>query len=459
MKKTLRLSVILLLLFCAFCACASAEAPLYVALGDSIADGYALPGYTAPGCAPSDSFPVRVAENTGLTLVPLAVSGLDTDGLLYLLTQNNDCRAAVSGAGLITLTIGSNDILIPAVNNSSLGSFFSGEAADAEDPSSFFTLLMTIDAELNSAEMRAMFEGRVEHFKQNWNTIISTIRAYNPRAEIIATAYYNPYAMLEYKGNGMELHIGGAVQGYLDAMNDYICSCPLSTEYYVADISSVSTNVNIGSDGSGSFNLDPHPDIAGHALIAQTVSDILTHIRSCCNFINIADYDSMAYSDVSARDLETWPIRESTELGLIKGYPDGTFHPSDSLTVAEALTIAARFYKTYSGDPVVFDQSFGDHWYETYILYCIKKGIISWHSFGQADSFIYCGEWSSVLYRCVEPAAFAKAQLRSGLSLPDSDIPYSKKAWASVPAGSYPNAFLGRGAALYPVLRAIGVDF
>ena len=35
---------------------AAAGEPVYVALGDSIADGYRLDGYTGPGSAPAESF-------------------------------------------------------------------------------------------------------------------------------------------------------------------------------------------------------------------------------------------------------------------------------------------------------------------------------------------------------------------------------------------------------------------
>ena len=116
---------ILCLLLCLVLAAglvpAAAEEPVYVALGDSIADGYRLAGYTAPGSVPAESFPVLLANAMKARLIPLAVSGMDTDGLLQAL-DTRTYREAVAKADTITLTIGSNDLLHPAIDRlTSLG--------------------------------------------------------------------------------------------------------------------------------------------------------------------------------------------------------------------------------------------------------------------------------------------------------------------------------------------------
>lgn len=464
MKKALQLCLAVTVFLCILCSAAFAAEPVYVALGDSIADGYALSGYTAPGCAPADSFPVLLEEAFGFDLQPLAVSGLDTDGLLYLLTQNEAYRAAISQAELITLTIGSNDILIPAAQNTSLGAAFSGDVQQTPDVSAMLQLFLTVDAEFHSDGMKALFESRVAQFRQNWDSIIALLRSYNPNAVIIATSFYNPYALLEMEGNGFELHIGSAAQEYLDQMNEYLRISPYESEYFVADISEVSTNVCIAADASSDFNLDPHPDTSGHAFIAETVSSVLKHAVSIKRFNKLLDYESLAYSDIGAQELGSWPIREMTELGLICGRPDGSFGIDDNLTVAEALTIAARLHRTYIGDSVEFDQSFGEHWYETYILYCVKEGIISWNTFSDPNASILTGDFSLILYRSIESAAFAKQLIfsRSPLFrlnyLHENHQAVNDLAWACIPVGSYPDSPLSRGASLYYPLRILDLD-
>ncbi|WP_068964608.1 SGNH/GDSL hydrolase family protein [Desulfosporosinus sp. BG] len=81
---------------------------LYLALGDSITKGYGVPN--------SFSFPRLYADflrrhNPGLHMVNLGIDGLTISGLLVLLQRNHDIRLSVSQASLITLTIGSNDLL------------------------------------------------------------------------------------------------------------------------------------------------------------------------------------------------------------------------------------------------------------------------------------------------------------------------------------------------------------
>jgi uncharacterized repeat protein (TIGR02543 family) len=61
--------------------------------------------------------------------------------------------------------------------------------------------------------------------------------------------------------------------------------------------------------------------------------------------------------------------------GIIAGYPDGTFRPSDPITRAEFATIAAKFDKLELGSTSKFTDIFG-HWAEKYITSSEVKGWI-----------------------------------------------------------------------------------
>lgn len=81
---------------------------LYLALGDSITAGY--------GVGNSISFPSIYGDflrrhNQDLKVYNLGVNGLTTQGLLEQLLFNRRLRQLVSLASLITITIGSNDLL------------------------------------------------------------------------------------------------------------------------------------------------------------------------------------------------------------------------------------------------------------------------------------------------------------------------------------------------------------
>ncbi|WP_242847187.1 SGNH/GDSL hydrolase family protein [Desulfosporosinus acididurans] len=81
---------------------------LYLALGDSITAGY--------GVGTTFSFPSIYAQflrrhEPNLLLRNFGVNGLTTGGLLVLLRQNAAVRRYVCQASLITITVGSNDLL------------------------------------------------------------------------------------------------------------------------------------------------------------------------------------------------------------------------------------------------------------------------------------------------------------------------------------------------------------
>ena len=81
---------------------------LYLALGDSITVGY--------GVGSSFTFPMLYTaflrrHYPGLRLINFGVNGLTTGGLLNLLKFNRCLRSSVSQASLLTVTIGSNDLL------------------------------------------------------------------------------------------------------------------------------------------------------------------------------------------------------------------------------------------------------------------------------------------------------------------------------------------------------------
>ena len=370
---------------------AAAEEPVYVALGDSIADGCRLAGYTVPGCAPAESFPVLLAEAMGARLIPLAVSGMDTDGLLRAL-DTQTYREAVARANTITLTIGSNDLLLPAVDRLTSLS----ESVAQGNLSELLTDLGGVGDVLTSQEAQEEYARHVARFKENWETIIARIRALNPGAAIYVTSFYNPYSMLEYTLGFFSLHVGSVAQTYLDQMNAWLTESPSAGEYRIADIRDVSTNVCFSPRSLSGFDLDPHPDAAGHALIARR---ILTLHRVAAAEARYPDFPREAW----AREA----IGGVTALGLMQGMDNGRFEPEGMLTVAQVLALAARLHSIRCGGTAEFDQSYGSRWYDIYYKYCTDNGIIGKKDFRDLTA----------------PATRAQAALALGHALDAEDLP------------------------------------
>ncbi|MFA4844170.1 MAG: S-layer homology domain-containing protein [Candidatus Margulisiibacteriota bacterium] len=54
-------------------------------------------------------------------------------------------------------------------------------------------------------------------------------------------------------------------------------------------------------------------------------------------------YPPRAFSDVPSSHWAAEPIRSSSELGLMTGFPDGTFRPDNTITRLEGIALIARF--------------------------------------------------------------------------------------------------------------------
>ena len=76
---------------------------------------------------------------------------------------------------------------------------------------------------------------------------------------------------------------------------------------------------------------------------------------------DVAFTTSNTYSDVAYGKWYNNPISTMSALGIITGYPDGTFKPNKPITRAEFAAIAARFDETQSGKSATFSDVIG-HW-------------------------------------------------------------------------------------------------
>ena len=85
------------------------------------------------------------------------------------------------------------------------------------------------------------------------------------------------------------------------------------------------------------------------------------------------------YSDVAFNKWYNNAISTLTNMGIICGYPDGSFRPDAPITRAELTKIAASFFSdprvaaTYDGR---FSDVQGAEWYISYLMTAIKEGLI-----------------------------------------------------------------------------------
>lgn len=98
-------------------------------------------------------------------------------------------------------------------------------------------------------------------------------------------------------------------------------------------------------------------------------------------FVKTNTYTNGLFSDVKSDAWYVNEVKSTYELGLMNGKGYGAFDPEGSVTVAEAITMAARASAMYRGETIV--QS-GTEWYDMYVNYAKSKGFVKE---GQFDDY------------------------------------------------------------------------
>ena len=197
---------------------------VYTALGDSITAGYGVPS--------KFSFPALYADFLrrkcpALRLLNLGINGLTTKGLLTLLQSNQKLRLEVSRASLITLTIGSNDLL----------------------------QLIKKGQPINPAQLPLLLNS----FGCTFSQIGEEIRCLNSSAAVKVATLYNPLPAGPYHC------YSGAAQEILNQVNCIIVVWANRFRAEIIDLDRVirgKEQLLIGLDYA-------HPNAAGHQAIAK----------------------------------------------------------------------------------------------------------------------------------------------------------------------------------------------
>ena len=98
---------------------------------------------------------------------------------------------------------------------------------------------------------------------------------------------------------------------------------------------------------------------------------------------------------------EEGSVRDATALGLFAGNGQGDFLPDANLTLAEVVKLAAVIRSTYRADQYAFDQTTGEHWWDTYVAYALDAGILEPDEFTDFSRPATRGEMAGILERAL----------------------------------------------------------
>ena len=443
MKKTSRFLTLLLIaamMVSVLAVGASAATPenvkhygTYLCLGDSIAAGYG-PYESQPKVKGFERVDVAyhalVADAvTADTFYPFGRTGFRTHEIRYMLEQGYEgddylfyianlkpdvvaeykpqFEKAVKEADLITLNVGSNDVMNYAYVRAYVAGTTETEPSElakriedslARAGSLGEAMQQLLDSakkvgRLNavvSAFAEGLFEG-YQNFRANWDPLVKDIYDANPDVTLVAVGLFNPMKTAKLTDYSM-IHIGRVFDTVVQSMNRYIqYGSAYAKQYLYADVMDTET-----------FDLEPltaetfgttmiarvHPTEDGHRFMAEQILKLLPEK---------SEADPQPGTDPAVEPTEQ-PVKEFPfvdvqggdwfypdvyyvwDNGLMKGMDDTHFKPNGTTTRAEFATVLYRM----AGEPEVTKadyakcpfQDLKQEWYQDPVVWAYNEGIV-----------------------------------------------------------------------------------
>ncbi len=277
---------------------AAAEKPsaCYVAFGDSIAAGYGLAGYSSgQGSAPADSYQALLADFLHTTSRNYAVTGDDSSRCMELLASGA-ADSDLSHADIITLSIGSNDLLLPFLQI--VMDYYQIDPADIDGSmfadgiqmpqigqAELVKYYQQSEALIADLKNNATLHTQAAAFEEKLQTIISTLRQKAPGAEIYVTNIYNPFHSIPLLGEMAETYISEINQAFSVDHPEYTL-VDVHTPFNQKEL----TNIHLNLSDLSNISIDPHPSVEGHKVIANSLVDALkkAHTPKAASILSIS---------------------------------------------------------------------------------------------------------------------------------------------------------------------------
>lgn len=251
---------------------AASRKNVYTAFGDSIAAGYGLSGYSDDQAgAPSDSYQARVADFLKTTSRNYAVTGDDSNDCLEILNSGK-ADADLAKSDVITLSIGSNDLLLPFIERMikefdiDTGSIDPSKPMpdiDLESMSKYYQKLKQLLTDLKDDEQ---LHTQAAAFPDQLQKILALLKEKAPNAEIYVTNIYNPFHSIPVFGETADIYINEINKSFSANADDYT----LIDVYTPFNENPAYVNVHIEN-----MNFDPHPSVKGHKKIAELFTNAI----------------------------------------------------------------------------------------------------------------------------------------------------------------------------------------
>ncbi|WP_042461818.1 SGNH/GDSL hydrolase family protein [Neobacillus dielmonensis] len=252
--KRLSLLFVFMLVFQAFFAsfvlADTSEKKSIVALGDSITHGWNLgDDHSSTQPINEQAFPYLIQPSEYTVAKNISGGGWKTTDLFSAINNSPENQAAIKNADVITLDIGNNDLLqVP-------------EAATILAKLRATPPVMPTQEEMDAAKVALVKS--IPTLASNLGTVLGTVRALNPDAQIIFYNLYNPFGSEPLKSFG---------EGVIPAINTNVIT-PLAAQFGAVVVDAYSA-FN-GKQAELILPGDIHPTVTGHQVLAKLANDLL----------------------------------------------------------------------------------------------------------------------------------------------------------------------------------------
>ncbi|MBE6680717.1 MAG: hypothetical protein E7600_00325 [Ruminococcaceae bacterium] len=132
------------------------------------------------------------------------------------------------------------------------------------------------------------------------------------------------------------------------------------------------------------------------------------------------------FVDVTSANWFYGDVEKSYKLGLMNGKSDTEFVPDGTVTLAEAITVAARIRAIYYGDTIT--QGTGSEWYKPYVEYASKKAIIVSGQYSDYTALATREQVANMFVRALPASWYTEINLF--INIPD--VPTTHASYAAI---------------------------
>ena len=276
-------------------------------------------------------------------------------------------QADVADADLITLNIGSNDVVLAQLRETAW-------AIEDEVGVGASAIIDLMKSKLGFADAPTLPEGTDENaivmkflplfvknvmkgyneFLQNMPRILKALRAQNETAQIVVIGIFNPVHSLSLTEDKLPISIGEMLDGVMLPLNAALANFCMRYRCTYVDV------VDEPVDGS------MHPTNEGYLDIADRIYAKLKFQPAETDF---TDTENLSPEFQNA-------INWAAGAGVTNGFPDGTFQPDKTCTRAEIVTFLWRYAgEPEAAEPAAFEDVDAEAYYADAVAWAAENGI------------------------------------------------------------------------------------